>query len=161
MQLTNFLPTLLAFLCILLPSALAYPEAILPATTTFPPIPSSLLPAVSSAYASAISSWVRTKTAVQDISAARAYFEYINTRKDIPEIVTATDRTTSYSTWPDWYKALPTDLKAYGEQIQKEQDELRASVIKKVTGGATRPGNLGVYVSGTIAVLVAGVAMAW
>lgn len=55
---------------------------------------------------------------------------------------------------------MPTGLKAYIEKNVKEQEELIASVIKKTTGDAARPIGMGVYVSGAIAALVGGVAMA-
>ena len=55
---------------------------------------------------------------------------------------------------------MPTDLKNYIERNRKEQDELLASVVKKTTGDAARSVGMGVYISGAIAAVVAGVAIA-
>ena len=55
---------------------------------------------------------------------------------------------------------MPTDLKNYLDKSQEEQRELIASVIKKTTGDAARPAGMGFYVSGALAALVGGVAMA-
>jgi hypothetical protein len=55
---------------------------------------------------------------------------------------------------------MPTGLKAYIEKNMKEQNELIESVIEKTTGDAARPVGMGMYVSGALAALVGGVAMA-
>lgn len=51
---------------------------------------------------------------------------------------------------------MPTDLKNYIEKNRKEQDEL----IQKVLNDAARPLNMGVYISGAVAALVGGIAIA-
>lgn len=56
---------------------------------------------------------------------------------------------------------MPTGLKAYIEKNKKEQKDLIESVIKKeTTGDAARPVGMGMYVSGALAALVGGAAMA-
>lgn len=56
---------------------------------------------------------------------------------------------------------MPSGLKTYIEKNKKEQKELIASVIKKeTTGDAARPVGMGLYVSGALAAMVGGVAMA-
>lgn len=54
---------------------------------------------------------------------------------------------------------MPTDLKNYYDNVQKEQDEIRESVVKAATGDATRITGLGVYVSGAFAALAVGMAV--
>jgi hypothetical protein len=53
---------------------------------------------------------------------------------------------------------MPTDLKNYFDDVQKKQDELRESVVSAVKGDAPKVG-MGVYVSGALVALVAGVAV--
>jgi hypothetical protein len=55
---------------------------------------------------------------------------------------------------------MPTDLKNYIEKSRKDQEEFLKSVVEKATGDATRSVGMGVYVSGAIAAMVAGVAFA-
>ncbi|KAF2995230.1 hypothetical protein E8E13_002450 [Curvularia kusanoi] len=136
MQVTASLPLLLfAF-------AVANPYYDLPETTTYhiPPSLSSASPEYASAY--------------------HAYLEYAKTRKDMPAIVTALDAVTSYASMPYWYKALPTDTKKYLDEFRNEIHELHASVVKEITGDAVRTVNVGVHVSGVIAVLVLVIALA-
>jgi hypothetical protein len=54
---------------------------------------------------------------------------------------------------------MPTELKNYYESVQKKQDEIRESVVASVKGDATKSRGLGIYISGVIAALVAGVAI--
>ena len=54
---------------------------------------------------------------------------------------------------------MPTDLKNYFGSNIKKQEELRESVIASVKGEAVRPLGLGIYFSGAVAALVAGVAI--
>lgn len=55
---------------------------------------------------------------------------------------------------------MPTGLKSYLDKNQQEQKDLLASAIKQATGDAARPIGMGMYVSGAIAALVGGVAIA-
>jgi hypothetical protein len=55
---------------------------------------------------------------------------------------------------------MPTHLKNYFDNNQKETEELFVSVAKEVTGGATGPVSMEFYVIGVVAALVGGVAMA-
>lgn len=55
---------------------------------------------------------------------------------------------------------MPTDLKNFVESNRKKQDEILASVLASTKGDAARSMGKGVYVSGAIVALVAGVAIA-
>lgn len=54
---------------------------------------------------------------------------------------------------------MPTDMKNYFDNNMEKQEEIRESVIASFKGNAARPIGLGMYFSGAIAALVAGVAI--
>lgn len=55
---------------------------------------------------------------------------------------------------------MPTDLRNYLDNNRKEQDAIRESILASVKGSASTSRAMGVYISGAIAALVAGVAIA-
>ncbi|KAF1364539.1 hypothetical protein EJ07DRAFT_172558 [Lizonia empirigonia] len=119
---------------------------------------------ITSAWVKALASWQATVTAQPEwTSAYSALVEFQETGENVPEGVTATDRILTYTTTPDWYNAMPTDLKNYIEKNRKEQDEILQSIVASATGAATGDAassrRVSVYISGAIAALVAGVAI--
>ncbi|KAF9695704.1 hypothetical protein EKO04_006503 [Ascochyta lentis] len=119
------------------------------------------LASITSAYVKAMESYQASLTAQPEWSSAySALVEFQETGKNVPEGVTATDRILTYTTTPDWYNAMPTDLKNYIEKNRKEQDKIRDSVVASVKGDAATSKSLGMYVSAAMAAVVAGVAIA-
>ncbi|KAJ4339882.1 hypothetical protein N0V87_002820 [Didymella glomerata] len=117
---------------------------------------------ITKALADAASSWQASVTAQAEYSSAWSELvDFQETHSGVPKGVTATDSIIQYASTPTWYDAMPTGLKAYIEKNKKEQQDLIASVIKKeTTGDAARPVGMGMYVSGALAALVGGAAMA-
>ncbi|KAJ8116129.1 hypothetical protein OPT61_g2382 [Boeremia exigua] len=155
MQLTSFLA--LAFAS----AAAAAPDFAIGSGIQFTAKDSSQFAAVTKALGEAASSYQASLTAKPEWSSAySALVEFQETGKNVPEGVTATDRVLTFATTPDWYNAMPTDLKNFIENNRKEQDELIKNVLKQSSGDSARPLGMGIYISGAVAALVGGVAIA-
>ncbi|KAJ4362686.1 hypothetical protein N0V95_001394 [Ascochyta clinopodiicola] len=155
MKLTSFLIPALASI------ATAAPDFIIGSEVTVTAKDRGQLASITSAYVNAILSWQASVTAKPEwTSAYSALVDFQETGKNVPEGVTATDAILTYSTTPDWYNAMPTDLKNYIEKNRKEQDAIRESVLASVKGDAATSRSMGMYLSGALAAFVAGVAIA-
>ncbi|KZM20368.1 uncharacterized protein EKO05_0006926 [Ascochyta rabiei] len=154
MKLTSFLIPALASI------AAAAPDFAIGTQLTVTAKDGAQLASITSAYVKAMQSWQASVTAKPEwTSAYSALVDFQETGKNVPEGVTATDVILTYATTPDWYNAMPTDLKNYVEKNRQEQDAIRESILASVKGDAATARSLGIYLSGAMAALVAGVAI--
>ncbi|PSN74856.1 hypothetical protein BS50DRAFT_567626 [Corynespora cassiicola Philippines] len=113
--------------------------------------------------------WATTKINDPAYSSHMSKFsEYVVTRTDAPaSVLLATTTVTSYTTTPEWYKAMPTDLQNYFEGAADDVNEIISDVLEDSTvpasstvleGNAPKPTAAGQYL-GLGAAAMAGAAI--
>ena len=90
------------------------------------------------AISSALSTFSTHLTVQPQYSAAGfGYAQFLATAKGIPAVATATDRTTTVTAAPTWYKDLPKDLKSYMSSVEAAQASIVSSVIHNAAPAPT------------------------
>ncbi|KAF2259915.1 hypothetical protein CC78DRAFT_620663 [Lojkania enalia] len=85
-----------------------------------------------SVASSAVSTYLTSVTAQPEYTSyVNALSEFVATRSDAPDVdvIMATTTTTTYTSVPAWFQALPSDVKDYIEEVQDEQFAIVESVV--------------------------------
>ncbi|OAG07815.1 uncharacterized protein CC84DRAFT_1161888 [Paraphaeosphaeria sporulosa] len=110
----------------------------------------------------AMSSYQASITAQPAWSSAYSQLvEFQKTHKGVPAALTDLSTVVQYTATPSWYTAMPSDL----QQYLKKEDEARLEFLEDTVedamkGSAARPIDIGVYVHGAVATLIAIIAIA-
>ncbi|KAF2492129.1 hypothetical protein BU16DRAFT_104529 [Lophium mytilinum] len=81
--------------------------------------------------------------------------DQLATATDVPDVVTATGTTTTYTTVPKWFTRLPNDVQNYYHDVQKAEISIWSSVAEAAAARAT-PGAGGMGVLGAAGVAAVG-----
>ncbi|KAF2124751.1 hypothetical protein P153DRAFT_434987 [Dothidotthia symphoricarpi CBS 119687] len=155
-------PLLTLTLALLTPSTLAGFIILKPTSSSSLTLNAQQASSISAKFDSAISSYAAQVTTQPAYNSAwNELYAYESTgKKDIPEGVTATNTVVTYTTTPEWFAALPTDAQKYFASIHAKEEDIEASVIRDVAGGAGRLMGRGAFVCGAVAAVVVGVVVA-